>query len=61
MLFVFWVTFYIGSFPMEWIESGVEWIAGLVNAKMPDGVLKDLVANGIIGGVGGVIVFFRTS
>lgn len=57
MLFVFWVTFYIGSFPMEWIESGVEWIAGLVNAKMPDGVLKDLVANGIIGGVGGVIVF----
>lgn len=57
MLFVFWVTFYIGLFPMEWIESGVEWIAGLVNANMPDGVLKDLVANGIIGGVGGVIVF----
>ena len=57
MLFVFWATFYIGGFPMGWIESGVDWIAGLVNRYMPDGVLKDLLANGVIGGGGGVIVF----
>ena len=57
MLFIFWMTFYIGSYPMEWIQTGVDWIAGLVNNHVPDGIFKDLLANGIIGGVGGVIVF----
>ncbi|MDE5705827.1 ferrous iron transport protein B [Muribaculum sp.] len=57
MLFMFWCTFEIGSYPMAWIESAVAWIAGLVETYMPEGPLKDLVADGIIGGVGGVIVF----
>lgn len=42
---------------MEWIESGVTYIGDLVRGIMPDGMLKDLVVDGIIGGVGGVIVF----
>lgn len=57
MLFVFWVTFYIGAYPMEWIEAGVEWLGATLDNVMPEGVLKDLIINGIIGGVGGVIVF----
>lgn len=57
MLFIFWATFALGSYPMEWIESGVAALSGLVGRWMPDGILKDLVADGIIGGVGGVIVF----
>lgn len=57
MFAIFWATFEIGSYPMEWIESLVGWISGIVQAKMPDGPLKDLIADGIIGGVGGVIVF----
>lgn len=57
MFFIFWVTFFIGSYPQEWIELGVEWLAGIVNANMAEGPLKDLLANGVIGGVGGVIVF----
>lgn len=57
MLFIFWCTFEIGSYPMEWIEAAVNWIAGVVQSTMPEGPLKDLVADGIIGGVGGVIVF----
>ncbi len=57
MCFIFWLTFYIGSFPMGWIETGVGYLAGLVDEFMPDGPLKALVADGIIGGVGGVIVF----
>ena len=57
MFFIFWITFYVGKFPQEWIESGVAWLAQLVNTNMADGPLKDLIANGIIGGVGGVIVF----
>lgn len=57
MLFMFWVTFKVGSYPMEWIESGVAWLGQCVNVHMSDGPLKDLLANGVIGGVGGVIVF----
>lgn len=57
MTFIFWATFYIGSFPMEWIESLVTWIGNIVRSIMPDGWVKDLIADGIIGGVGGVIVF----
>lgn len=57
MFFIFWVTFYLGQFPMEWIESGCDALANLVNNNMSDGPLKELIADGIIGGVGGVIVF----
>ncbi len=57
MLFIFWTTFYIGAYPGEWIESGIAVLADLVRGNMPDGPLKDLIANGILGGVGGVIVF----
>lgn len=57
MAFIFWATFAVGSYPMEWIEGGVAWLAAMVQKIMPDGPAKDLVADGIIGGVGGVIVF----
>ena len=57
MTFIFWATFYIGAFPMEWIEGIVEWLGEIVRTWLPDGIVKDLIADGIIGGVGGVIVF----
>lgn len=57
MFFIFWATFFLGSYPMEWIEAGVSWLSALVSRLMPPGILKDLIADGIIGGVGGVIVF----
>ncbi|MDE6454247.1 MAG: ferrous iron transport protein B [Muribaculaceae bacterium] len=57
MFFIFWATFVLGQYPMDWIESGVDGLSELLNRMMPDGVLKDLIADGIIGGVGGVIVF----
>ena len=57
MTFIFWATFYIGAFPMEWIESLVSWLGDITREYLPDGWIKDLVADGIIGGVGGVIVF----
>lgn len=57
MFVIFWATFALGQYPMDWISSGVDWLSRLVNEHMPDGVLKDLIADGIIGGVGGVIVF----
>ena len=57
MFVIFWATFVIGQYPMEWIESGVAWLSEAANRLMKAGPLKDLVTDGIIGGVGGVIVF----
>lgn len=57
MFFIFWATFAIGQYPMDWIDTSVSWLSSTVHKLMPDGVLKDLIADGIIGGVGGVIVF----
>jgi ferrous iron transport protein B len=54
---MFQVTFTVGQYPMDWIDSLVDWIGGLVRDNMPKGMLKDLIVDGIIGGVGGVIVF----
>ncbi len=54
---IFQATFTIGQFPMDWIDAGVGWIGDLVNSIMPDGWFKALVVDGIITGVGSVIVF----
>ncbi|MEZ7915345.1 ferrous iron transport protein B [Macellibacteroides fermentans] len=57
MWFMFEATFKLGEYPMQWIEWGVEQIGNFVRNFMPEGPLKDLLVDGIIGGVGGVIVF----
>lgn len=58
LLFVmFSVTFYIGQYPMDWIEAGVAWLGEIVSTTMPDGPLKAMLVDGVIGGVGSVIVF----
>ncbi|MDE6543023.1 MAG: ferrous iron transport protein B, partial [Muribaculaceae bacterium] len=48
---------YVGAYPQQWIESFVSWLGSALAQYMPAGPLKDLICNGIIGGVGGVIVF----
>lgn len=61
LIFFMWLTFQatfsLGNYPMDWIDMGVaalgEWVAGI----LPEGPLNDLLVNGIIAGVGGVIVF----
>ena len=50
-------TFLIGEYPMRWIEWLVEHFAAFISSVMADGWLKDLVIDGIIGGVGSVLVF----
>ncbi len=57
MYITFFTTFQLGQYPMGWIEWGVNYFSELVNLLMADGWLKDLLIQGIIGGVGGVIVF----
>ena len=54
---VFECTFVIGDYPMQWIEWLVEKFGDFVAAYMKDGAVKDLIVDGIIGGVGSVLVF----
>jgi ferrous iron transport protein B len=60
-LFFMWVTFIatfrLGSYPMDWIETGVDYLSVLLSRQMAEGWLKDLFIQGVLGGVGGVIVF----
>jgi len=57
MFLMFECTFTLGAYPMGWIDAGVGWLATVVSSLMAPGPLKDLIVDGIIGGVGGVIVF----
>ena len=57
MALMFWCTFSIGAYPQSWIDALVGWIGRGVDALMPAGALRDLIVDGIIGGVGSVIVF----
>jgi ferrous iron transport protein B len=57
MWLLFNVVFTVGAYPQGWIEDGFKWLGELVGQYMADGDLKSLVVDGIIGGVGGVVVF----
>ena len=57
MWLMFYCTFNIGAYPQEWIETLVGWIGSGLQQAMPDGAFKDLLIDGVIGGVGSVIVF----
>lgn len=57
LFIMFYTTFKLGSYPMEWIDAGVVALGNLVSSVMADGMLKDLLVNGIISGTGSVLVF----
>ena len=57
LFLMFQTTFVLGQYPMDWIDAGVEWLGQWVAASMPEGPLRSMLVDGIIGGVGAVIVF----
>lgn len=54
---MFQATFSLGEYPKRWIEYLVSWIEGQTSMILPAGPLRDLLVDGIINGVGSVIVF----
>jgi ferrous iron transport protein B len=54
----FYATFFLGEYPKGWIEDGFAYLGALVDPVMEDGPFKSLIVDGIIKGVGGVVVFF---
>ncbi len=57
LFLMFEITFVLGQYPMDWIEMAVAWLGDKMSATMPDGPLKAMLVDGVIGGVGSVIVF----
>lgn len=57
MWFTFQTTFTLGSYPMDLIDTGVGLLSNFVSNLLDEGALRDLLVDGIIGGVGAVIVF----
>lgn len=53
----FYGTFTLGSYPMVWIENFIGAISGFVSSVLPQGMLHDLLTNGVIDGTGSVLVF----
>ena len=60
-IFFIWImfqsTFTFGEYPMQWIETGIGGLSTLVDGILPDSLIKDLLLEGVIPGVGSVIVF----
>lgn len=61
MYLVFWLTFALGNYPVGWLEDLFEYLSGLCNriwSNSPDSLLRSILVDGVIGGVGGVLTFF---
>ena len=61
LFIMFKTTFSLGNYPMDWIESGVSWLGNWIVSEnglnMPEGPVRSMLVEGVIGGVGSVIVF----
>ncbi len=58
MYFVFWLTFYLGAIPMDWIDTFFSFLSDKIDSIwQSESVIKSLIKDGIIGGVGSVIIF----
>ena len=54
---MFQLTFSLGAYPMEWINTGVGWLSQVTSQNLSEGLFRDLLVDAVIGGVGSVIIF----
>lgn len=57
MWFMFYCAFTLGAYPQDWIDAGVNWLYDAVRGVMGEGPLRDMLTDGVISGVGSVLVF----
>lgn len=57
VLLIFFTVFSVAEYPMNWIDAGFAALSGWVASVMPEGDLRNLITDGVIAGVGGVVIF----
>ena len=57
LFFVFQAIFSWSQLPMEWIDNGFSHLSRWVATTMPQGMLNDLIVNGVLAGLGGIMIF----
>jgi ferrous iron transport protein B len=54
---MFQLTFSLGAYPMNWIDSGIKLLSSFLAQALPNNIFKDFLIQGVIAGVGSVIIF----
>ena len=57
LFIIFQSVFALASYPMDWIDMGFSWITEALHNNLPPGVLTELLSDGILPGIGGVLIF----
>ena len=57
LLLIFQLVFFMAEYPMHWIDSGFVWLSEFAKNTLPEGPLNSLISDGIIPGLGGIIIF----
>lgn len=57
LLFIFEMVFLLASYPMDWIDTFFGYLSQAASDHLPEGPINSLISNGIIPGIGGIIIF----
>lgn len=57
LLVIFQSVFFLAEYPMSWIEDFFSWLAAFTTEHLPEGPINSLISNGIVPGIGGIVVF----
>ncbi|KFF28346.1 ferrous iron transport protein B [Chryseobacterium vrystaatense] len=57
LLVIFQSVFFLAEYPMNWIEELFSWLAAFSAEHLPEGPINSLISNGIVPGIGGIVVF----
>ncbi|AKK72487.1 iron transporter FeoB [Chryseobacterium gallinarum] len=57
LLLIFQSVFFLAEYPMSWIESFFSWLSAFTSEHLPEGPVNSLISNGIVPGIGGIVVF----
>lgn len=57
LLIIFQFIFYVAEYPMTWIEEGFTYLMNITASSLPQGQFNDLIVNGVLAGISGIVVF----
>ncbi|WP_426274928.1 ferrous iron transport protein B [Chryseobacterium sp. S-02] len=57
LLIIFQSVFFLAEYPMNWIDDFFSWLTAFTSEHLPEGPINSLISNGIIPGIGGIVVF----